>query len=199
MFITPFKFIAAFVVPVFGISLTKSDTSYMIDTNNSGGFAVAISRDNCDITSIVFRDTQYQYQSAFSHIASGLGSNATPSYTTTGKPISPPSSLWALGEVIKLGINYVLLDDTLIFTCTISDASFNLTQYYVFREGASSIYIATDTIDEPSVGELRMLGRLINLPNSYPEGIVSNTPSGTVLAEGDVWLVDGETRSKVST
>jgi hypothetical protein len=69
----------------------------------------------------------------------------------------------------------------------------------VFREGASNIYIATDTIDEPSVGELRMLGRLINLPNSYPEGIVSNTPSGTVLAEGDVWLVDGETRSKVST
>lgn len=67
-----------------GISVTTSTSSYTVDTGSSYGFSVAISRTTCDITSVVFYGTDYQYSGTKSHIASGLGS-ATVSYSTTGE------------------------------------------------------------------------------------------------------------------
>lgn len=74
---------------------------------------------------------------------------------------------------------------------------FNLTHYYVFEDGKSAIYMGTYTVDQPSVGELRYIARLVNLPQAYKEGEVSDTANGETVEGSDVFLVDGETRSKV--
>lgn len=68
------------------ISVTSSTSSYVVNTEGDDGFIVTISRTTCDITSLVYRGTNYQYSSTGSHIASGLGSGTTVSYSTSGKP-----------------------------------------------------------------------------------------------------------------
>jgi rhamnogalacturonan endolyase len=78
-----------------------------------------------------------------------------------------------------------------------SNADFNLTQYYVFQDGVSAIYLATDATTEPSIGELRYIFRLDGLPNAYKAGNVSNIADGTAIEASDVFLVGEETRSKV--
>jgi rhamnogalacturonan endolyase len=74
---------------------------------------------------------------------------------------------------------------------------FDLTHYYVFKDGVSAIALATDANSEPSVGELRYIFRLDNLPEAYKEGEVSDIVDGEAIEASDVYLVDGETRSKV--
>ena len=74
-----------------------------------------------------------------------------------------------------------------------------LTQYIVIRSGDSTIYMATYTTAEPSVGELRFIARLqaSKLPLEYPFGSVSTTAGSSSTVEGsDVFIVDGQTRSK---
>lgn len=69
---------------VLGITVTSTTSTYTVDTGSSYGFSVGISRTSCDITSVIFYNTQYQYTGTYSHIASGLGT-ATVSYSTTGE------------------------------------------------------------------------------------------------------------------
>lgn len=66
------------------------------------------------------------------------------------------------------------------------------------KSGDSAIYMGTYTTAEPSVGELRFIARLNadTLPLEYPFGEVSNIAGGTEVEGSDVYLVDGETRSK---
>ncbi|KAL1866811.1 hypothetical protein VTK73DRAFT_4510 [Phialemonium thermophilum] len=154
------------------ITVTTSSSAYTINTESSYGFTITISRSSCDITSLKFYGTEYQYSGTYSHIASGLGS-ATVSYTTSG--------------------NYVIVK------CVASSSSFDLTHYMVFQDGANNIYMGTYTNSEPSVGELRYIFRLTNLPATYPTysyGDVSNTDGGTAIEGSDVFLVGGQTRSK---
>ena len=68
----------------------------------------------------------------------------------------------------------------------------------VVRQGESSIYMATYITAEPDIGELRFIARLKPdvLPYEYPYGDVSTTADGTAIEGSDVFLVDGETRSK---
>ena len=63
------------------------------------------------------------------------------------------------------------------------------------RSGVNTLYIGTFASAEPSVGELRLIARLnkVNLPNGTPE---SNVQGGTAIEGSDVFLVDGQTRSK---
>lgn len=68
---------------VLAITVSTSTSAYTVDTASSYGFTVAISRASCDITSLKFYNTEYQYSGTKSHIASGLGT-ATVSYTTSG-------------------------------------------------------------------------------------------------------------------
>jgi rhamnogalacturonan endolyase len=84
-----------------------------------------------------------------------------------------------------------------VVSATIDDDEFNLTHYYVFQDGLSAIYMGTNSLSQPSVGELRYIARLTNLPGAYKEGDVSDTTGGEVVEGEDVFLVDGETRSKV--
>lgn len=74
----------ALCAPVLAITVTTSTSSYVIDVQSSYGMVTTISRSTCDITSLKYYGTEYQYSGTYSHIASGLGS-ATVSYTTSGK------------------------------------------------------------------------------------------------------------------
>ncbi|EKV08477.1 hypothetical protein PDIG_58200 [Penicillium digitatum PHI26] len=147
--------------------ITTSSDSYVIDAGSANDLVFTVSRTNCDITSINHFGSELQYKSTGSHIGSGLGS-ATVSATESG-------------DYIKV-------------TCETS----TLTHYYVVHKGDSIIHMATYTIAEPSIGELRYIARLNAdlLPNEEPFGDVSNIGGGTVIEGADVFLVNGETRSK---
>ncbi|KAF9883932.1 hypothetical protein FE257_002675 [Aspergillus nanangensis] len=150
----------------FGI--TTSDSSYVIDAGSANPLKFTVSRTSCDITSINYYGSELQYQSTGSHISSGLGS-ATVSAVQSG-------------DYIKV-------------TCDTD----TLTQYMVVHNGDSIIHMATYTTAEPSVGELRFIARLNSdlLPNEEPFGDVSTTAGSSSTVEGsDVYVVDGETRSK---
>ncbi|XDG05076.1 hypothetical protein ABKA04_004691 [Annulohypoxylon sp. FPYF3050] len=161
--------LSACIAPALGISVTTSTSSYTVDTAATYGFKVAISRSTCDVTSLNFYGTEYQYSSTYSHIASGLGS-ATVSYTTSG--------------------------DYVIVKCVADNDNFDLTHYMVFADKSSSIYMGTYTVSEPAIGELRYIFRLTGLTEAYPNGNVSYTAGGTAIEASDVFTVDGETRSK---
>ncbi|KAJ5407043.1 hypothetical protein N7465_008327 [Penicillium sp. CMV-2018d] len=147
--------------------ITTSDASYVIDAGSSNPLKFTVNRKSCDINSINYYGSELQYQSTGSHIGSGLGS-ATVSATESG-------------DYIKV-------------TCETS----TLTHYYVVHKGDSTIHMATYTSAEPSIGELRYIARLNAdlLPNEEPFGDVSNIGGGSVVEGEDVFLVDGETRSK---
>lgn len=57
------------------------------------------------------------------------------------------------------------------------------------------LYIGTFASAEPTVGELRFIARLLktSLPNGIPQSEVNG---GTAIEGSDVFLVDGQTRSK---
>ncbi|KAI8626714.1 polysaccharide lyase family 4 protein [Xylariaceae sp. FL1651] len=169
---TLFSFLFAWAGVVCGITVTSSSSSYVIDTASSYSFVVTISRSTCDITSLKFYGTEYQYQSTGSHIASGLGSGTSVTYTTS------PSG------------------DTVVVACTQKSSSFDLTHYMVFRNGAANIWMGTNINSEPSIGELRFIFRLTGMTAAYPNGDVSNTAGGTAIEGSDVYLVNGQTRSK---
>ncbi|KAL4799374.1 Rhamnogalacturonase B, N-terminal-domain-containing protein [Aspergillus venezuelensis] len=147
--------------------ITDNGDSYTIDAGSANPLTFTVSQSSCDITSIYYYGAELQYQSTGSHIGSGLGS-ATVSATQDG--------------------------DHIKVTC---DAG-TLTQYFVVHNGDSIIHMATYITAEPEIGEMRWIARLNNeyLPNEEPFGDVSTTGGGSVIEGSDVFLVDGETRSK---
>ncbi|KAA8904620.1 Rhamnogalacturonate lyase A [Sphaerosporella brunnea] len=70
-----------------------------------------------------------------------------------------------------------------------------LTQYYIAQSGSPAVYMGTYITAEPSVGELRFIARLkkSTLPSGVP---YAETSGGKVIEGGDVFLVNGQTRSK---
>ncbi|CAE6448842.1 unnamed protein product [Rhizoctonia solani] len=123
----------------FGV--TSADGRYVVDAGSANPLVIKVNQANCDITSLVYRGNEYQYQSTFSHIGSGLGS-ATVSATVVNS------------QYVKV-------------TCVTS----TLTHYYVVKSGDSTVYMATYITAQPSVGELRYIARLNRslLPNGDPE------------------------------
>ncbi|KAG8809134.1 hypothetical protein FRC18_004682, partial [Serendipita sp. 400] len=152
------------VYAAFGYS--TSGSTITIDAGSSNTLVIKVNNQSCDITSLVYRGAEYQYQSTYSHIASGLGS-ATVSVTQSG-------------SYIKV-------------TCVTS----TLTHYYVVKSGDSTVYMATYTTAEPSVGELRYIARLNRslLPNGI-EGSYTDLGSSTVEGSDVFRASDGKTYSK---
>lgn len=68
------------------------------------------------------------------------------------------------------------------------------------KSGVNTIYIGTYASAEPSVGELRFIARLSK--SAVPTGVVKNGEQvsemngGTAIEGSDVYLLDGQTRSK---
>ena len=203
--LSSFLALLGFAATAFGITVTTSTASYTIDSGDTDGFVVAVSRSTGDITSILYRGTQYQYQSTYSHIASGLGS-ATVSYTTVGKLTSLYFELLSLSSIFsslhiarrRADDFYSCIGTRVVVKCVADNADFDLTHYYIFEDGTSLIYMGTYTVSEPSIGELRYIYRLTGLTAAYKEGDVSNTNGGTAIEASDVYTVSGQTRSKVS-
>ncbi|KAL3431627.1 Rhamnogalacturonate lyase A [Aspergillus tetrazonus] len=149
----------------FGI--TDNGSSYTIDANSPNPLKFTVNKSSCDITSIVYYGSEFQYSGKGSHIGSGLGS-ATVSATQSG-------------DYIKV-------------TCDTA----TLTHYFVVHNGDPIIHMATYITAEPDIGELRFIARLNSnlLPNEEPFGDVSTTSGGSAIEGSDVFLVNGETRSK---
>ena len=164
-------FLAFYAAAARAVTLTSTSSSYTVNADSANSFQFTISRSNCDITSILYRGSEVQYQGgAYSQISSGLGS-ATVAATT----------------ITYSGTNYVKI------TCSTS----TLIHYYVIRDGDSTLHMATYTTAEPSVGELRWIARLNQglLPNDDVNQ-ASDISGGTAIEGSDVYLVNGQTRSK---
>jgi rhamnogalacturonan endolyase len=148
---------------------TQSGSTWTIDAGSSNALVFVVNT-ACDITSIRFRGVELQSSTA-SHIGSGLGSASVNVQRVSGS-----------SQYIKV-------------TCTTS----TLTQYYIVRQGDSTIYMGTYITAQPAIGELRFIARLKGdvLPNEIPFGTPSTTSPSSATVEGsDVFVVNGQTRSK---
>ncbi|KAK0201694.1 polysaccharide lyase family 4 protein [Desarmillaria ectypa] len=111
------------------------------------------------------------------------------------------------GDIISLDYNGKELQDSSKFT-QLSSGLGSATVTSTVDNDIAVVTIETDTIKhyyivrsgtyasaEPSVGELRFIARLSKdeLPNGTPESEVNR---GTAIEDSDVFLLDGETRSK---
>ena len=77
------------LIPALAISVDTTSSAYTVNAGSGNGFKTTISRSNCDITSLIFRGTDYQFSGTKSHIGSGLSSGATTvSYTEKGRNLS---------------------------------------------------------------------------------------------------------------
>ncbi|KAF4122218.1 rhamnogalacturonan endolyase [Geosmithia morbida] len=161
--------LAAAAVPAqAAFGYTSTGGNYVIDAGSAESLKISVSQSSCDINSIIYRGTELQDPSKGSHLISGLGS-ATVS--------------------IDQGDDYIKV------TCEADP----LIHYMVVRSGQSAVYMATHSTEEPSIGELRFIARLKSsvLPYESPFGNVSTTANSQSTVEGsDVFVVDGETRSK---
>ncbi|KAL0570853.1 hypothetical protein V5O48_011108 [Marasmius crinis-equi] len=165
---SPFLLYSVLLLPaVWGFGLTESGDSYIVDTE--GDLIFTVNSTNGDITSLKYNGIEAQDQgSRHSQISSGIGASCD--WVRTGN-----------------SDNYIKI------TCTTD----TLVQYYVARYKDPSIHMATYTTEEPSVGELRFIARLSNeaVPNGNPAANLLGDDSEAIEAS-DVFLVDGETRSK---
>ncbi|EME40175.1 polysaccharide lyase family 4 protein [Dothistroma septosporum NZE10] len=148
---------------------TESSGSFVVDAGSANSLVVTIEKSSCDVTSIVYRGVEIQSKTSGTQVGSGLGTATVSAETITN-------------QYVKV-------------TCQTN----TLTQYLVFVSGHSNIYLATYITAEPTIGELRYIARLDSsiLPSEYPFGKVSTTKPSTSTVEGsDVFVVDGQTRSK---
>ncbi|KAK7451092.1 hypothetical protein VKT23_012768 [Stygiomarasmius scandens] len=144
-----------------------TESGNSLTIDTSGGLIFTVDKTNGDITSMKFNGIEAQDQSGkHSQVNSGIG--APCSWVQTGNE-----------------------DNYIKITCTTT----NLTHYYVARRKDPAVHMATFTTAEPSIGLIRYIARLnrATLPNGYT---VSDVLDGTAIEGSDVFLVDGQTRSK---
>jgi rhamnogalacturonan endolyase len=134
--------------------------------DSGAGLVTTINKGNGDITSMVFNGKQLQDSSKFTQLSSGLGSATVTSSVANN-----------------------------IAVITIKTST--ITHYYIVRSGINTLYIATFASTEPDVGELRLIARLSksSLPNAST-GVISEVNGGTAIEGSDVFLLNGQTRSK---
>lgn len=73
---------ASVVSRVHAVTLTTTSSAYTVNADSTNAFQFTVNRANCDVTSILYRGTQAQYQGgSYSQLSSGLGS-ATVSATS---------------------------------------------------------------------------------------------------------------------
>jgi len=153
--------------------LTSSGGNYIVDTG--AGLIFRVSQTNGDINSIQYRGVEYQATDKGSHIASGLGSDTTVAATA-------------------YGTNYINVTITTSPTNGVVKA---LTHYLMVRNGVNTIFMATHTTAEPSVGELRWITRFQS--SKLSNGPVPSDNRGTTnsIESSDInGMADGTTRSK---
>ena len=143
-----------------------------IDTG--AGLSVAVDRTNGDITSMIFQGVEYQ------HPKIGIQSRIRIASL-------PPSA-------IKSSISTVAI--VTIETPAGHPVAPNLAHYLIVRQGENAIDMATYPSQEPAIGELRWIARL--LADALPDGPqCSDVRNGRLIEAKDVFVPsDGMTRSK---
>ncbi|KAJ7212257.1 Rhamnogalacturonase B, N-terminal-domain-containing protein [Mycena pura] len=109
-----------------------------------------------------------------------------------GKQLQDPSKFTQLSS----GLGSATVTSSVannIAKITISTST--ITHYYMVLSGVNTLHIGTFASAEPSVGELRFIARLLR--SSLPNGVTAADVNGGTAIEGsDVFLVNGQTRSK---
>jgi rhamnogalacturonan endolyase len=147
---------------------TSSGGYFTVSTG--AGLTFKINQSDGDMTSLNYNGTELQDQSSFSQVESGLGSGASVTAGQTG--------------------------DYIVITESVTDwyGSGTLYHYLVAVSGQNNIYMAT-YVNSAGAGELRWISRL----NSSVITTVL-TPAeingGTAIESTDIYLLDGQTRSK---
>ena len=72
---------------VAGLTVKETDDGIVVDVEGSDAFKVTIDNSG-SISSLLYREKEYQYSGTLSHIASGLGSGASVNHTTEGSSLS---------------------------------------------------------------------------------------------------------------
>jgi rhamnogalacturonan endolyase len=138
--------------------------------STGAGLTFKVNQSDGDMTSLNYNGTELQDQSSFSQVESGLGSGASVTADQTG--------------------NYIVITESV----TDWYGSGTLYHYLVAVNGQNNIYMAT-YVNSAGAGELRWISRL----NSSVITAVL-TPAqingGTAIESTDIYLLDGQTRSK---
>jgi rhamnogalacturonan endolyase len=147
---------------------TSSGGYFTVSTG--AGLTFKINQSDGDMTSLNYNGVEMQDQSSFSQVESGLGSGASVTAAQTG--------------------NYIVITESV----TDWYGSGTLYHYLVAVSGQNNIYMAT-YVNSAGAGELRWISRL----NSSVITTVL-TPAeingGTAIESTDIYLLDGQTRSK---
>lgn len=159
---------AAAAVSPRSFGVTSSGGHFVVDTGANLVFAV--NQSNGDVTSLRLHGVELQSQSRFSHVESGLGTGATVTASQNG--------------------------DIIVITESVSDwyGSGTLVHYLVARNGDPAIYMAT-FVDGNGAGELRWI-------QEFDRGVITgmnpdaDIQGGTAIESTDIFLVNGQTRSK---
>ena len=147
---------------------TSSGGYYTVSTG--AGLTFKINQSDGDMTSLNYNGTELQDQSSFSQVESGLGAGATVTATQTG--------------------NYIVITESV----TDWYGSGTLIHYLVAVNGQNNIYMAT-YVNSAGAGELRWISRLNAsvLNTVYTPAEING---GTAIESTDIYLLDGQTRSK---
>ncbi|KAF5393036.1 hypothetical protein D9757_001197 [Collybiopsis confluens] len=176
---------AALLLPsVIGFGVVTSGNSLIVTTD--GGLVFTVDQTTGDITSLKFNGIEAQDQSGkHSQISSGIGASCT--WVQTGNESNYIKITCTTGTLIQQ-----VLDSLLYSNIITKKFQFS---YYVARRNDPAIHMATFTTAEPTVGELRYIARLnrATVPNGFPQ---SDVNGGTAIEGSDVFLVNGQTRSK---
>ncbi|KAJ3565880.1 hypothetical protein NP233_g7360 [Leucocoprinus birnbaumii] len=164
--------------------LTESGNTYTVDTN--AGLVFKVDKTNGDITSMVFNGKEVGVH-CFSLYKTETTVFVIKAQDQGGKHSQIASGIGASCSWVRTGHdnNYIKI------TCSAS----GIIQYYVAQYNTPSIHMATYTTAEPSVGELRFIARLAR--STVPNGpTAADINGGTAIEGSDVFMVNGQTRSK---
>ncbi|POM61612.1 Polysaccharide lyase [Phytophthora palmivora] len=143
----------------------SNDGAWVI--NSGDGLAITMDQDTCDITSILWNDSELQYSAKNTHINSGLGS---------------------VSSSIK-----TLDDSTIQITCKTT----GLEQTYLFRPNENVIYMGTYHTTDLDLAELRFLARLDRTAINNGMSTASEIDGMSAIESTDIYADDdGVTASK---
>jgi rhamnogalacturonan endolyase len=147
---------------------TSSGGAFVVSTG--AGLTFRISQSNGDMTSLVYNGVELTASSRPSNVESGLGSGAGVSAQQSG--------------------------DFIVVTESVTNwyGSGTLVHYFVVRNGVNNIYMAT-FVNGAGAGELRWIQSL-NRTILNNISVPSDINGGTAIESSDIYLVNGQTRSK---
>ncbi len=151
-----------------GFGYTSSGGYYTVSTG--AGLTFKIRQSNGDMTSFVYNGVELTSPSRPSNVESGLGTGASVSAYQSG--------------------NYIVVTES----ATNFYGSGTIHHYLVVQNGVNNVYMAT-YVNSAAAGELRWIQSLNRavLPNI---SVYSDIKGGTAIESSDIYLVNGQTRSK---